>query len=144
MNKMTRLEEERRRYHREATIFLQLKERIETVLQKFGRPDYMPDQTYGDFTVHSDYSGYPQAVVFISNLEMLRPKVIAELQKLVEGYPGWQIALTVAVRGHDDDWPDMGIYIRPHEILDALQRQYFPKEFQSIEYDGARKGTAYD
>jgi hypothetical protein len=141
---MTRLEEERQRYRTQAAIFRQLQERIEIVLQKFGRPDYMPDQTYGDFTVHSDYSGYPQAVVFINNLEMLRPKIVAELQKLIEGYPGWQIALTVAVRGHDDDWPDMGIYIRPHEIIDALQRQYFPAEFRDLEYEGARKGTAYD
>lgn len=141
---MTRLEEERQRYRAQAAIFRQLQERIEAVLQKCGRPDYMPDRTYGDFTVHSDYSGYPQVVVFINNLEMLRPKIVAKLQNLVEGYPGWQIALTVAVRGHDDDWPDMGIYIRPHEIIDALQRQYFPKEFQSIEFEGARKGTSFD
>ena len=141
---MARLEEERQRYRAQAATFRRLQERIEAVLQKFGRPDYMPDQTYGDFTVHGDYSGYPQVVIFINNLEMLRPKIVAELQKLVEGYPGWQIALTVALRGHDDDWPDMGIYIRSHEIIDALQRQYFPKKFRNIEYEGARKGTAYD
>ncbi len=141
---MTRFEEERQRYRAQAAIFRQLHERTEAVLQKCGRPDCMSDGTYGDFTVHSDYSGYPQVVVFINNLEMLRPQIVAELQKLVEGYPGWQIALTVAVRGHDDDWPDMGIYIRPHEIIDALQRQYFPKEFRSIEFEGARKGTAFD
>jgi len=141
---MTRLEEERQRYRAQTAIFLQLREQIEAALKKFGRPDYMPDRTDGDFTVHGDYSGYPQAVVFINNLEMLRPKIVAELQKLVEGHPGWQIALTVAVRGHDDDWPDMGLYVRPHEIIDALQRQYLPEEFQNIEYEGVRKGTPYD
>lgn len=141
---MTEREQERRRYREQATTFRQLQESIEAVLKKFGRPDYMPDQTYGDFTVHGDYGGYPQAVVFVNNLEMLQPRVIAELQKIIQGYPGWQIEVTVAVRGHDDDWPDMGLYIRPHEIIDALQRQYFPKEFQDLKYLGARRGTAYD
>ena len=75
---------------------------------------------------------------------MLRPTVIAELQRLIKQFPGWEIEVTVAVRGHYDDWPRMGLYIRPHEIIDGLQRQYFPKEFQNIEYAGARRGTAYD
>lgn len=141
---MTELEEERRRYREQAATFRQLHERVEGVLKKFGRSDYMPDQTYGDFTVHSDYVGYPQVVVFVENLAMLRPSVVSALQYLIKEYPGWQIEVTVAVPGHDDDWPDMGLYIRPHEVVDALQRQYFPKEFQSIEYEGARRGTAFD
>jgi hypothetical protein len=31
-----------------------------------------------------------------------------------------------------------------HEIIDGLQRQYFPKEFQNIEYVGARPDTVKD
>jgi hypothetical protein len=38
----------------------------------------------------------------------------------------------------------MGLYIRPNEIIDGLQRQFFPKEFQDIEYRRARRGTAFD
>jgi hypothetical protein len=38
----------------------------------------------------------------------------------------------------------MGLYIRPHEIIDGLQRRYFPKEFQDIAYEGARCDPAYD
>jgi len=38
----------------------------------------------------------------------------------------------------------MGLYIRPHEIIDALQRQYLPAEFQTVEYEGARRGTERD
>ena len=141
---MTGLEAERRRYREQAGIFRQLYERVENLLQRFGRPDYMPDQTYGDFTVHGDYSGSPRVVVFINNIEMLRPDIVGELQELIKDYPGWQIEVTVAVRGHDHDWPDMGLYIRPHEIIDALQRQYLPEEFRNVEYKGARHGTAYD
>ena len=38
----------------------------------------------------------------------------------------------------------MGISIRSNEIVDDLQRQYFPKEFQDLAYEGARRGTVLD
>jgi hypothetical protein len=38
----------------------------------------------------------------------------------------------------------MGLTIRDHEIIDGLQRQYFPREFQSIRYRGSRPGTERD
>jgi hypothetical protein len=34
--------------------------------------------------------------------------------------------------------------VRPHEIIDGLQRQYFPKEFQGIEYEGSRREMGHD
>jgi hypothetical protein len=114
------------------------------LLKRFGRPDYQYNQPHGDYCVHGDYAGYPEVVVFVSNLQILRPPVIAALQELIKGYPGWQITVTVAIDGHYDDWPNMGLYIRPHEIIDGLQRQYFPKEFQDLTYEGARQGTADD
>ena len=100
---------------------------------------FRPD---GDYSVHGDYSGYPQIVVFVGNLKCCGRQSFCELQRLIKEFPGWQVEVTVAVRGHD--WPNMGLYIRPHEIIDGLQRQYFPKEFQDIAYEGARRGTAYD
>lgn len=123
-------------------IFEQLRRQVDALLEKFGRPDTLSKK--GDYTVHGDYSGHPQVVAFIGNLDMLRPRVILELQQLIKKFPGWEIEVTVAVREHYDDWPNMGLYIRPHEIIDGLQRQYFPKEFQDVAYEGARRGTAYD
>jgi len=32
----------------------------------------------------------------------------------------------------------MGLVISEDEITDGLQRQYFPKKYQSIEYEGSR------
>ena len=135
---------ERQRYQEQAAVFRRLYEAVENLLGRFGRPDYLPSQPRGDFQVHGDYSGYPQVVVFVDNLEMLRPNIVAALQCLIKDYPGWQIEVTVALRDHDDDWPDMGLYIRPNEIIDALQRRYFPKEFQDFVYEGARCGGAND
>lgn len=98
----------------------------------------------GDYTVHGDYGGYPEVVIFVGNLAMLQPNVVSELQKLIKNFPGWQVTVTVVLREHLHDWPEMGLYIRPHEIIDGLQRQYFPDEFQNVEYVGARRGTADD
>jgi hypothetical protein len=134
---------EQRRYSAESRVFDRLYPLVEKLLEGFGRPKYLPGQPPGDFTVHGDYSGHPQIVVFVSNLEMLRPVIVGDLQRLIKDYPGWQISMTVAMQAHRD-WPRMGLYIRPHEIIDGLQRQYFPKDFQNIQYEGVRRGTAYD
>jgi hypothetical protein len=141
---MTRPDEHLHHWDQESHTFEQLYPLIEQILERFGRPNYLPQQPRGDFTVHGDYLGYPEVVVFVSNLEMLRPPIIAALQELIKSFPGWQITMTIAMRGHYDDWPHMGLYIRPHEIIDGLQRQYFPEEFQSLEYGGARRGGAHD
>ena len=97
-----------------------------------------------DYTVEGDYLGPLEVVVFVGNLAMLEPNIVARLHAAIKEFPGWQIVMTVAVRGHYDDWPDMGLYIRPHEIVDGLQRQYFPEEFQYLNYEGSRRGGAYD
>jgi hypothetical protein len=89
--------------------------------------------------VDSDYFGYTEVVIFVDDLALLHPAIVSKLQQIIKDFPGWQIIVTVTVRGHPDDWPDMGLYIRPDEIIDALQRQYFSQEFQGLEYPGARR-----
>jgi hypothetical protein len=41
-------------------------------------------------------------------------------------------------------WPQMGLIVRSHEIIDGLQRQFFPAELKTIQYDGSRRGTDRD
>jgi hypothetical protein len=125
-----------------AATFEALRERVKSVLRPFGVPDSLI--TDGDYTVEGDYLGSPEIVVFIGNLAMLAPNIIQSLHSVIKEFPGWQIVMTVAVRGHLDDWPNMGLYIRSHEIIDGLQRRFFPTEFQGLAYPGARPGTAYD
>jgi hypothetical protein len=122
--------------------FEALRERVESLLQPFGIPDSLTRD--GDYTVEADYLGTSEIVVFIGNLAMLAPNIVDKLHEVIKEFAGWQIVMTVAVRGRYDDWPNMGLYIRPHEIIDGLQRQFFPKEFRNLEYPGARPGTALD
>jgi len=32
------------------------------------------------------------------------------------------------------------LIIKPHEVIDGLRRQFFPKEYQEIKYEGSRRG----
>jgi hypothetical protein len=82
-------------------------------------------------------------VVFVDNLELLRKPVVDTLQGLVKNFSGWQIDLMITTRGHED-WPNMGISIRADEIVDDLQRQYFPPEYQNLTYENSRRGNVLD
>jgi hypothetical protein len=142
MESMSRGEYDRRQSEQFA-VFQRLQDQIEKLLERFGRPDYLPGQPYGDYHLNGDYSEYPWIVVFVDNLSLLRRPVVNALQELIKDLPGWQIDLMVTTRGRED-WPDMGISIRANEIVDDLQRQYFPKEYQDLTYEGARRGKLVD
>src|SRR5437870_219792 len=89
------------RYEQQLKIFEQLRERINKLLNRFGEPDSLVH--LGDYSVHGDYWGYPQVKVSLGKLELLRPEIIDLLQKSLTGFPGWEIVVAVAVRGHYDD-----------------------------------------
>ena len=131
--------DEDRLYEEQAEIFDRLYGRIDALLERLGRPDTLLG--LGDYSIYGDYWGYPQVKVSIGSLELLRPEVVRQMQSIVKDFPGWEIIVAVAVDGHFDDWPDMGLTIRAHEIIDGLQRQYFPREFQDIQYEGSKPGT---
>lgn len=126
----------------QAETFERLAGEIGTLLEQFGKHDSLLET--GDYSIYGDYWGYPQVKVTIANLALLHPQIIERLQHVVAAYPGWEIVVAVAVPEHLDDWPRMGLYIRPHVIIDGLQRQFFPAEFQTIEYAGSRRGTEQD
>jgi hypothetical protein len=133
-----------RRQNEQYAVFELLYPRVGLLLKRFGRPDFLRGQPEGDFSVHGDYSEYPQVVVFIHNLGLLRQPVVSALQQLLKEFPGWQIDLMIGLWDHLNDWPNMGISIRANEIVDDLQRQYFPKEFQDLVFEGSRRGNVCD
>lgn len=129
------------RYAQQLETFERLVRQIDELLGRYG--DNEPFKP-SDFSIYEDYWGYPQVKVSIENLKMLQPSIVDGLQQIVKAYPEWEIVVAVTIPGHYDDWPEMGLFIRPHEIIDGLQRQYFPKEYQNLEYEGARPGTVND
>lgn len=128
-------------YEQQLEIFERLVGQIYSALDVFGKHDSLEP---GDYSIYEDYWGYPQVKVSVDDLKMLAPAIVAKLQQIVKVYPGWEIVVAVVPTKYGGGWPEMGLYIRPHEIIDGLQRQYFPKEFQNLEYKGARRGSADD
>jgi hypothetical protein len=122
--------------------FERLCRRVGTVLNGFGRPDTL--ERSGDHSVYDSYWGFPQVKVTLANLALLEPRVVHRLQSVLKAFPGWEIVVAVAVEGHYDDWPDMGLIIRAHEIIDGLQRQYFPPAYRGLIYEGSRPGADRD
>ena len=74
---------------------------------------------------------------------MLRPEVVRSLRNLL-GADDWDLVISISTRGDGEDWPNMSLKIRRSEIIDGLQREYFPLECQSIQYEGSRVGTDRD
>jgi hypothetical protein len=98
----------------------------------------------GDYWILDDNWGPKQHKICVFNLDILRPKIVYAVQDLIKKFPNWSVVVSVDVPGKEEVWPNMGLIIREHEIIDGLQRQYFPPEYQSIQYEGSRVGTDKD
>jgi hypothetical protein len=76
---------------------------------------------------------------------MLEPKIVKTVQALLTEFSNWEIVVAVSLDEYEGEgWPEMGLIIRKHEVVDGLQRQYFPPEYQDIQYEGSRVGTDRD
>lgn len=108
-------------------------------LASYGKNDAFGE---GDYWVLDDDYGWRSHKVYFWQLEMLRPEIVKAMQGLLDRFPDWSIVVALDV--NDQNWPNMGLIIRKHEIVDGLQRQYFPPEYQGIHYEGSRVGTDRD
>jgi hypothetical protein len=118
-----------------------LYEQLSRALAPFGKSDAFGE---GDYWIVDDNYGPPQHKVYFWNLAMLKPEIVDALRASLREFPDWEIVVAVDVPVTGDNWPNMGLIIRKNEIVDGLQRQYFPPEYQSIQYEGSRVGTDRD
>lgn len=114
---------------------------ISRTLERFGKEDAFGN---GDYLLVDDNWGNHQQKIEVQNLSLIKPLIVKLLQKILAPYPDWEIVVAIDVPKHEADWPAMGLIIRHHEIIDGLQRQYFPAEFQGLQYEGSRRGTDRD
>ncbi|HTQ30642.1 MAG TPA: hypothetical protein VMI53_05475 [Opitutaceae bacterium] len=111
--------------------------RLAEILAPVGKSDAFGE---ADYWLVDDNWGCRQQKLYVSNLRMLAPAIVKSLQASLAQFPNWEIVVAVTVEGVGESWPKMGLIIRPHEIIDGLQRQYFPKEFQVFKYEGSKPG----
>lgn len=112
--------------------------RIEKTMRRYGKSNFVGE---ADYWLLDDNWGPTQHKLYVNNLKMLEPTIIKSLQACLTDFPDWEIVVAVDVGGIGEPWPPMGLIVRPHEIVDGLQRQYFPKEFQGIKYEGSQPGA---
>ena len=106
--------------------------RIENILRRFGKSDCCG---HADYWLLDDNWGPKQHKLYITNLNMLAPNIVKLLQAALADFPDWEIVAAVALDGPGKSWPEMGLIIRAHEIVDDLQRKFFPEKLQGIVYD---------
>lgn len=104
----------------------------------------LDDWRDGDFWIVDDNYGPKQHKIYFYSYRMLAPGVIRGLQVLLEDHSDWDWVIVALPHGAPECWPEMGLIVRKHEIIDGLKREYFPKEYQSLRYEGARPGTDRD
>lgn len=113
--------------------------RLKDGLDRLAKEDWLGRE---DYWIVSDNWGTRQHKLYINNLELLATSVVKMLQAILADFPGWEIVIAIDLKEAGQSWPNMGLTIRSHEIIDELQRQYFPKQYQGIKYEGSRRGPA--
>jgi hypothetical protein len=98
----------------------------------------------GDYLLVEDNYGWRRVTFSVQNLKMISPEIVARLREFLVDLPDWEIVAAIDIPGTEKSWPRMGLTIRKHEIVDGLQRQYFPEEFRAYQYADSRPGTGYD
>jgi hypothetical protein len=108
-----------------------LHDRLSEVLRQFGVEDHFGN---GDYLLVDDNYGWQRHIIEVQKLHMFELPVVKIVQSLLREFPGWEVNMIVDVPGTEQSWPNMGIMIRGNSIVDDLQRQYLPKQFQDLRY----------
>lgn len=113
----------------------ELYERLNVLLQQYGKDD-MDGGDY--FLVDENFERYTHQVE-MHRWHMLRPEIISSLQKLLVGYPDWEIEISVRIP-EEGFWidPGQGLTLHDDEIIDALDRTLLPEEYRDLKYEGSR------
>ncbi|ETR79153.1 hypothetical protein X566_15060 [Afipia sp. P52-10] len=71
----------------------------------------------------------------------MRPSIVHSLQPILSDFPGWEIVVVVVIEQHIEDWPAMGLYIRPDVIIDNMRRDLIPKPYRDFNCAGSIPGN---
>src|SRR5882757_4048420 len=96
-------------------VWAVLYKRLEKILRQFGKEDYIGR---ADYWLLDDDWGCGQHKLYVNNLSLLAPSIIKLLQASLEEFPKWEIVVAVSLEGAGKSWPEMGLTIRAHEIID--------------------------
>jgi hypothetical protein len=122
-------------------IWDDLYRKIVALLRPHGRNDAIGE---GEYWILDDNYGWRRQTIYVFDLKILDPVIVAALRDLLNGLPDWDIVLAIDVPGKENTWPPMGLTLRKHEIVDGLNRDYLPEPYRTLVIPGSRPGTGYD
>jgi hypothetical protein len=106
-----------------------IRDRIKELLLPYQEHDDGQERDY--HLVDDDAGLYRRRRIETLKPELVEPAVVKSLQTLLlKQYPNWEIVLAFGSSG--------AVVIRDDEIIDGLERQSLPKDFQAIAYEGSR------
>jgi hypothetical protein len=111
------------------TLLALIKSVLERLVKQhvLGKDDYwLLQENWGNF----------RHEIEIQSLELFKPHVVSLLQASLSGFPDWEISIGLDVASEFKGLPPMGVIVRNDEIIDGLQRQHLPKDFQDMAYEG--------
>jgi hypothetical protein len=115
----------------------ELYERITGVLQKFGANE---EAGVGDYFVIDDIIDPYTHLLQIQRLHMLRPEIMSALQRVLVGFPDWQIKVfVISPEEKTIIDPENGLLLRSDGIIDTLDRTMLPPQYRSLQYEGSRR-----
>jgi hypothetical protein len=108
---------------------------IKAALQSFGKDE---EAGAGDYFIIDDIIDPHTHLVEIHKLHMLRPEVMEPLQRVLIGFPDWQIHIFVVTPdGKTIISPENGLTLRSDGIIDTLDRTLLPPEYHGLRYPGS-------
>ena len=120
----------------------ELYDRIKSVLRQFG-VDH--EAGAGDYSVVDDVIDPNTHLVEVNKLHMLRPEVMKSLQRVLVGFPDWQIKVFVLAPNEKTIIsPDDGLLLRSDGIVDTLDRTLLPAKYHGLQYEGSRRPPKND
>ncbi len=122
-------------------VWADLYHKVVGLLGQFGNESPF---TGGDFFVVDDDYGWRRIIVYVFDLKMLNPQIVAAIRGLLANLPDWEVVYALDVPGKETIWPDMGLTIRKDEIIDGLRREFLPEPYKTIVIPGSRPGTGDD
>src|SRR4051812_6425808 len=113
-------------------IWQSLNDKATEALNAFGTKDY---RGRADYWIVDDDWGPDLLQVEVKNPRLLQRDAIGALKRVLDDYPGWQIAVQVFAPQNEPPLPPMGLVISDGRVLDDLKRDYLPPEFQQLTYE---------
>lgn len=106
--------------------------RLKAVLALHGVEDAFGE---GDYWVLGDNYGFRSNKVVVFKLSILTHELVAALQRTLQGIDDWEIVVAIDIPGTEGRWPPMGLVVCGQQVVDELQRDYFPKEIEIPRFD---------